>query len=751
MVKKDDNLSASPDVRRLQTEVRQTRLLLNGAKGKIADLGKGLKTLNGIVKVLQQGQTTLPPAPVSDILWNGELGHSVNSWFDLSYTTTDNSKECAFFFSHFRPFVPIVFTDSNVDLTANTITFVAGNDIVSGHCVRLTTDGTLPTPLAIATNYFAIRIDDLTIKLATTFVNAFTGTAIDLTVKNVGNHRIQPHLDSTDARTSSTNQELKRSEGTHSTYSPRFSDWDGIAGVGRLSGTTTIDSPVPSNVLEPEMTAYIGIRAARRNAYIDIPDTLLMFGGIADNTEGQGDFLKGTLGFNAVASRDGSGTNLTREYRMFVETDRGYTILSPAVTVANGVPDGGYNETNFVELSWHPVAGYLNIQLWMFTASTGVYRLLQETSSGTSTYIDNGVFVRTDTGYPTATTTERKAVFYTREGELTELALDGYPWDTIVFPTPIPDNYDRSLTTDRQWVRIGTTQACDLLIPGCTTSGAVVTTPSAVPLFEAAYDSIYDAGELTAKLYDAGGTLVATIAIVNRLTTSTITLASAPSAGTYTVRIVGGGFHGILIDKIYLGLQANTTFTPNPFDIRTLQPVALPTGQGGVGPGGDGGGVACVASDEPIALADMFVPASHVTKGNYVRGENMAPNVVADNTAGLRRTRLVRLRNGIQKRCTETHRFKMNEFDGVGTALSNLRVNDRVMSNLDGRDELSPIASISELSDIVTIQKIILSGGHYYRAGRWTPNWWQNILINLRLMKPKVGTIYAHNRKRFEG
>ena len=69
---------------------------------------------------------------------------------------------------------------SEVDVTANTLT-IPSHGLTTGLKGQLTTTGTLPTGLSLATDYFVIKVDADTIKLATTLVLAQAGTAIDIT------------------------------------------------------------------------------------------------------------------------------------------------------------------------------------------------------------------------------------------------------------------------------------------------------------------------------------------------------------------------------------------------------------------------------------------------------------------------------------------------------------------------------------------------------------------------------------------
>lgn len=61
---------------------------------------------------------------------------------------------------------------------------------ITGMKVRATTTGALPTGLALATDYFVIRVDATTIKLASSLANAIAGTAIDITAIGSGTHTL---------------------------------------------------------------------------------------------------------------------------------------------------------------------------------------------------------------------------------------------------------------------------------------------------------------------------------------------------------------------------------------------------------------------------------------------------------------------------------------------------------------------------------------------------------------------------------
>jgi hypothetical protein len=60
--------------------------------------------------------------------------------------------------------------------------------------VRLTTTTTLPAGLSLATDYYVIKVTDLTCKFATSYANAVAGTAINITDAGTGTHTINTLL-----------------------------------------------------------------------------------------------------------------------------------------------------------------------------------------------------------------------------------------------------------------------------------------------------------------------------------------------------------------------------------------------------------------------------------------------------------------------------------------------------------------------------------------------------------------------------
>lgn len=84
--------------------------------------------------------------------------------------------------------------DDTTDIITWTSTANLPSNILTGTRVRLTTTTTLPAGLALATDYYVIKITDSTAKLATSYANAIAGTAINITSTGTGTHTMSRML-----------------------------------------------------------------------------------------------------------------------------------------------------------------------------------------------------------------------------------------------------------------------------------------------------------------------------------------------------------------------------------------------------------------------------------------------------------------------------------------------------------------------------------------------------------------------------
>ncbi len=78
--------------------------------------------------------------------------------------------------------------DAGTDILTYTSTTSIPSNLLTGTRVQVSTTTTLPAGLSAATNYYLIRVDDNSCKLATSYANAVAGTAIDITTAGSGTH-----------------------------------------------------------------------------------------------------------------------------------------------------------------------------------------------------------------------------------------------------------------------------------------------------------------------------------------------------------------------------------------------------------------------------------------------------------------------------------------------------------------------------------------------------------------------------------
>jgi len=84
------------------------------------------------------------------------------------------------------------FVDADVTVGTDNVNEVAHGFVTGEGPFRMTTTGVLPAGLALATNYWAIRVDDDNFKVATTRVNAIANTPVDITAAaGGGTHTIE--------------------------------------------------------------------------------------------------------------------------------------------------------------------------------------------------------------------------------------------------------------------------------------------------------------------------------------------------------------------------------------------------------------------------------------------------------------------------------------------------------------------------------------------------------------------------------
>lgn len=112
------------------------------------------------------------------------LGYLSENKYD-EYVTNNGGwvTEISHFGGQFTSNNTVAFPFTAVSIADNTISIapVIPTALVTGAAVYMEGTYWLPTPLIQGTTYYLIRVDDHTVKLATSYVNAMAGTAIDIT------------------------------------------------------------------------------------------------------------------------------------------------------------------------------------------------------------------------------------------------------------------------------------------------------------------------------------------------------------------------------------------------------------------------------------------------------------------------------------------------------------------------------------------------------------------------------------------
>jgi hypothetical protein len=88
-------------------------------------------------------------------------------------------------------FAALVYSDDTFTAAASDICTNVAHALLTGDGpFQLTSSGTLPAGLALATNYWIIKLTDDTFSFASTLANALAGTAVDITDAGTGTHTI---------------------------------------------------------------------------------------------------------------------------------------------------------------------------------------------------------------------------------------------------------------------------------------------------------------------------------------------------------------------------------------------------------------------------------------------------------------------------------------------------------------------------------------------------------------------------------
>ncbi len=560
------------------------------------------------------------------------------------------------------------------------------------------------------------------------------------------------------ALTSSANKALKDS--SHSNYDPAYCDWDSSQGCARMQGTKSLDAQVPDSPAFPGRIEYVGGRIALRNSQIIVPAGTHMGAYLYDNKLGSEVVMRAGAQISLSATVRGTPASPTeRRYKVFYRTDRGYSLLTEEVIVANAPGDSDF-ATCDVELSWEAITGVIEAQIFRHDISAGKYRRLFVVSSGGTTYGDNGhvdAGYEDTGGYPAATDSTVRCYAATADGDLDNLPVNGVSaeWTDLWLNIPVPGVLS---TTGRgnQVFRLQLDTALDRLFDGLHVSSGVAdvttTTDQFTPL---------DNGRTVQLTSQDGLSVLTTTATF--VSTKHLTLAASPTwtDNNTVLYVVGGGDHGLLIDLIHLGWVERAKFAKHPNDLnKTLSPSAAPneSGQGGIGTGGntgdsgDGGIVGCVPTWCPVGMLhgnnEVSIPFGNLRRGMALLSGSIQPNFTKDVLFKKQVARLliVKFRNGVEVPCSAGQPFITSAMDGRGVAAGRLHPGDVCLTMKYGRLERSQIVDVVRTQREERVGVPSLSPGHLFIAGSLRLSFWQQIRDRLAGQQGVSGAI-LHNAK----
>lgn len=231
---------------------------------------------------------------------------------------------------------------------------------------------------------------------------------------------------------------------------PRWDRVNGWAEIGAIGASWDIACPLSDNFVRPGRGRfYIQMQASARTATA-LPAGLQLYAGFWDNTAGQRKWIEGDI-FTLTAVRVGVAGATSRQFKVIGTSDYGSQIESNVVTIADSV--ASLSTADYVRLSLAGAPGFIQFDIYELVGGV-VSRIGQIFNSIDVAYNHYDIAPKVTIGaaFPTVTLTKARAYAETDQVEI----ANGI-WVVHDLAIPVPPTYNVSLTTDRQWLRIGLT------------------------------------------------------------------------------------------------------------------------------------------------------------------------------------------------------------------------------------------------------------------------------------------------------
>lgn len=287
--------------------------------------------------------------------------------------------------------------------------------------------------------------------------SATTATLAANASTTVTNARVRFRLlvlkeDSTDVNADAnlaTNTTLKTSAHTRYASTANNPDFDRANGWARWSEAGNMMTfPLAYNTVSPSKQYILTFIYKLANP-VDGENEVFVdfFSGIWDNSSGRRGLLEGTQPSLSVTQQGTTGAT-TREYVVYMYMGDGTTVATERVTITDS--NATLSTTNYVELSWTQEAGTVRSEVYRNDSGT-YYRVAFPYPA--STFYDTGQTLNTVGGFPTQTRDR-----FIAKAQATEANFEpasALEWRVGQMNIPVPSSYDKSKTTDKQWLVFG--------------------------------------------------------------------------------------------------------------------------------------------------------------------------------------------------------------------------------------------------------------------------------------------------------
>lgn len=251
---------------------------------------------------------------------------------------------------------------------------------------------------------------------------------------------------STNAVKSSAHSTYAANEGTNSA----IPDWDRTAGWIETGSNSAdrfdVATPLPINLIRAGIDFYFRCIISQKSGTSG-SSTVRISAGIWDATSGNEGWLEASnlsLSVSPVPSAGGT----TYSYVVLAYLDDGRIVMSNTVTIATG--PAALSQTTYNRLEWQNVTGVNKFEIYR-QKGAAVARIFTITN-GEHAYNDYGTNEAVVGSLPTAA--EERNLAYAVSPQFDPADLGVGSWMAVLIRIPIPETYNSSSTTGKQWLRV---------------------------------------------------------------------------------------------------------------------------------------------------------------------------------------------------------------------------------------------------------------------------------------------------------